>query len=64
MNRKIFYDIDFIGENIKYCTMKKYLNLQLENTSQKWILILVKFKEVMFNRKLSFFTESFFLNQR
>ena len=60
MNRKIFYDIDFIGENIKYCTMKKYLNLQLENTSQKWILILVKFKEVMFNRKLSFFTESFF----
>ena len=34
-NRKIFYDIDFIGENVKYRNMNKYLNLQLENTRQK-----------------------------
>ena len=41
--------------------MTNYLNLQLENTTQKWILILVKFNEVILNQKLPFFTESGFL---
>ena len=53
-NRKIFYEIDFIGENIKYSTTRKYLNFHLENTEQKWILILVKFEEIMYNPKLGF----------
>ena len=43
--------------------MKNYLNLQLENTTQKWIFILGKFHEVMLNKKLSFFLPkvSFFI---
>ena len=35
----------------------------MENTKQKWILILVKFKDIKFNSKLSFITESGFLIQ-
>ena len=62
-NRKIFYDVDFIGENVKYISSKKYINFQMENIKQKWILILVKFKDIMFNTKLSFITESGFLIQ-
>ena len=62
-NRKIFYDIDFIGENIQYVSTKKYINFKMENIKQKWILILVKFKDIMFNTKLSFITESGYLIQ-
>ena len=35
----------------------------MENIKQKWILILVKFKDIMFNTKLSFITESGYLIQ-
>ena len=28
-NRKIFYDIDFIGENVKYVSTKKFINFQM-----------------------------------
>ena len=62
-NRKIYYDIDYVGENVRYCRKKKYLNLQLENIKQKWILILIKFKDIMYNPKLSFFTENVFFIQ-
>ena len=62
-NRKIFYDIDFIRDNVKYFSTKRFMNFQIENTKQKWILILVKFKDVMNNDKLSFFSESGFLIQ-
>ena len=34
------------------------MNLQLENTEQRWIIILVRFKKVMYNKKICFFTES------
>ena len=57
-NRLIHYEIDYIGRNVMYKTKNKYLNIQLENTKQKWVLILVKFKEVRFNPKLCFITES------
>ena len=59
--RKIYYEIDFMGENIKYSRMNNYINLQLKNTLQKWILVLVKFKDIMSNPKLCFFTETGFL---
>ena len=48
-NRKVFYDVDFIGENVKYVSTQKFINFQMENTKQKWILNLVKFKDIMFN---------------
>ena len=34
------------------------MNLHLENTKQIWIVILVKFKEVMLNSKLCFFAQT------
>ena len=39
------------------------MNFHLENTKQKWILILIKFKEIMYNSKLSFSTKRGFLIQ-
>ena len=48
-NCKVFYDVDFIGENVKYVSTQKFINFQMENTKQKWILNLVKFKDIMFN---------------
>ena len=57
-DRQIHYEISYIGHNIIYKTKKNYLNIQLENTKQKWLLILAKFEEVRFNPKLCFITES------
>ena len=57
-DRQIHYEMSYIGRNIMYKTKKNYLNIQLENTKQKWLLILVKFEAVRFNPKLCFITES------
>ena len=57
-DRKIFYEVDSIGENIRYTNRGKYMNLLLENTKQNWVMIFVRYKEVMSNPKLYFFTES------
>ena len=54
-NRQIYYDIDFVGKNVKYVKKRIYLNLHVENTKQKWIMILVKFKDVMYDNRLCFF---------
>ena len=32
--------------------------LNIERTKQNWIIILVKFKDVMYNSKLCFFSET------
>lgn len=56
--RKIFYEIDEVGKNVKFSKRSKYMNLQLESVRQKWVMILVRFKDVMFNSKLCFFSES------
>ena len=63
-DHQIQYEIEYIGQNVMYKTNNKYLNLQLENTKQKWVLLLVKFEEVMSNPKLCFFTESGYLIQQ
>ena len=34
------------------------MNLNIERTKQNWIMILVKFKDVMYNSKLCFFLET------
>ena len=57
-DRKIFYEIDSIGENIRYTNRGNDMNLLLEHTKQNWVMILVRHKEVMLNPKLCFFTES------
>ena len=57
-DRQIHYEIEYIGPNVVYKANRNYLNLQLENTKQKWVLLLVKFEEVMLNPKLCFFTET------
>ena len=51
---QIQYEIEYIEPNIMYKANKNYLSLQLENTKQKWVLLLVKFEEVMLNPKLFF----------
>ena len=56
--RKIFYDVDLIGKNINYNTNKNNMILNIERTKQNWIIILVKFKDVMYNSKLCFFSET------
>ena len=56
-NRQIYYDIDVIGKNIKYVKKKNYLNLHIDNMKQKWVMILVKFKDIMYNNRLCFFSE-------
>ena len=61
---QIQYEIEYIEPNIMYKANKNYLSLQLENTKQKWVLLLVKFEEVMSNSKLCFFIESGHLIQR
>ena len=57
-NRKIFYEIDKVGKNVKLANKSRYLNLQLESVKQKWVMILVRFKDVMWNSKLCFFSET------
>ena len=57
-DRQIHYEISYIGRNIIYKAKKNYINIQLENINQKWLLILAKFEEVRFNPKLCFITES------
>ena len=46
--------------NIKYTLKRNFFNLQLENTKQKWVMILIRFSDIMFNLELSFFSESGF----
>ena len=53
--RKIYYDIDKIGRNIGHHDVDRFMNLVLETTTLQWILILIRFKEVMNNPNLSFF---------
>ena len=53
-DRKIFYEVDSIGENIRYTNRG---NLLLENTKKNWVMILVRYKEVMLNPKLCLLTE-------
>ena len=57
-DRQIHYEVSYIGHNIIYKTKKNYLNIQLENTTKKWLLIVTKFEEVRSNPKLCFITES------
>ena len=45
----------------KFQNKSRYLNLQLESVKQKWVMILVRFKDVMWNSKLCFISESGFL---
>ena len=52
--RKRFYEVESIGKNIKFTNKGKYIYLLFENTKQNWIMILVRFKEVMSNPKLCF----------
>ena len=56
--RKIYYDVDSVGKNIEVSKKAKYINLHLESTKQHWVMIVVRFKDVMANQKLYFFTES------
>ena len=60
-DRKIYYDIDRIGKNVQVSNKGKYLNLQLENTKHHWVMIVVKYKDIMTNPKLCFITESGFI---
>ena len=41
-DRQIQYEIEYIGPNIIYKAKRNYLNLELENTKQKWVLVLVR----------------------
>ena len=61
--RKIFYDVDLIGKNFNYFINKNYMNLNIERIKQNWIMILVKFKDVMYNSKLFFFFRNRCINQ-
>ena len=42
---KMFYEIDNIGTNIRYHAVFFFLNLELETTRLKWIMILVRFRD-------------------
>ena len=55
--RKIIFDVDLIGKNFNYFTNKNYMNLNIERIKQNWIMILVKFKDVMYNSKLYIFSK-------
>ena len=57
-NRKIFYVIEEIGENVKLTRKKKYYNLNIDGTANKKIILVVRYSDVMRNKKLSFFTET------
>ena len=50
--RKVFYDIESIGKNISFYNKKKYMNLSLHNTMLRWIMIVVKFKDVINTNKM------------
>ena len=56
-NRKIFYDIEEIGRNVQLNHNTKYFNLNIDGTKNKKIILVVRYREVMNNKKLSFFTE-------
>ena len=60
-NQKIFYKIDEVGKNVKLSSKSRYMNLQLDSIKQKWVMILVRFKDVMWNSKLCFYSETGFL---
>ena len=56
--RKVFYEIESIGGNISLHEKKKYMNLRLHNTKLRWIMIVVRFEDVMSHQNLNFFTET------
>ena len=45
--RKIFYKVNKIGENIKFNVKKKFMKLNIEGTKNNKIFIVVKYEEVM-----------------
>ena len=57
-NRKIFYEIEKIGANVKLLRKKKYYNLNIDGTVNKKVILVVRYSDVMRNDKLSFFTET------
>ena len=56
-NRKIFYDIKYMGGNIQKTKKGKYYNLNPSSTSRNIIFIAIAFHEVDHLENLIFFTE-------
>ena len=56
-HRKIFYNLETIGENVRFNKKKNY-NLNVEGTKNNKVFILAKFKDMLKVNKLSFVTET------
>ena len=56
--RKIFYEIDTVGENVRMNSKRNFYNLNVDGTKNNKIFIVTKFKDGLKVNKLSFVTES------
>ena len=57
-HRKIFYQIDSIGDNVKLVKKKSFIKLNVERTKNNKVFIVLKFKDALEIDKLSYFTET------
>ena len=57
-DRKIYYNIKSIGENIYHSRKKKYINCHIGNTEKQVIYFLVDHRELLNHPKISLFTET------
>ena len=57
-NHQMLYKVDSFGENVNYNCKNNFYNLNVDGTKNNKIFVLVKYKDVRENPKLSFFTET------
>ena len=57
-NRKIYYDVEKYGKNIKVTSKKNYMNINLDGTKNNKILLIVRLRDVIDIQKICFFTET------
>ena len=56
-HRKVFYNLETIGENVRFNKKKNY-NLNVEGTKNNKVFILTKYNDMLKVNKLSFVTET------
>ena len=57
-HRKIFYEIDSVGENVRFVAKKTFMKLNVEGTKNNKVFIVLKFKDALEVDKLTYFTET------
>ena len=57
-NRKIFYDVEKYGKNVMIRAKENHININLDRTKNKKIILIVRLSDVLYIQGTSFFTET------